>query len=31
MEFDVSLEIQSDSENYVSVQDDELITEIVHL
>ena len=31
MEFDVSLEIQSDSENYVSVQDDELITEIVHI
>ena len=29
MVFDVSLEMQSDSKNYVSVQDDE-ITEFVH-
>ena len=29
MIFDVSLEMQSDSKNYVSVQDDE-ITELVH-
>ena len=29
MVFDVSLEMQSDSKNYVSVQDDE-ITELVH-
>ena len=29
MVFDVSLEIPSDSKNYVSVQDDEL-TELVH-
>ena len=30
MVFDVSLEMQSDSKNYVSVQDDEM-TELVHL
>ena len=29
MEFDVSLEMHSDSKKYVSVQDDE-ITELVH-
>ena len=29
MVFDVSLEMQSDSKNYVSVQDDE-ITKLVH-
>ena len=29
MVFDVSLEMQSDSKNYVSVQDDD-ITELVH-
>ena len=29
MVFDISLEMQSDSKNYVSVQDDE-ITELVH-
>ena len=30
MVFDVSLEMQSDSKNFVSVQDDE-ITELVHI